>query len=90
MTDPAGHTEWHEINLPYPPRFTRARSYENLYKIKAMLSQDQLVNGQDYMFRNDRDGRGPYIKEFRLLFRKPEHTSYYLLKWISSDWYNQK
>lgn len=85
MTDPARYREWTEIDLPFPPQHLTRRSGKNLTMLKSMLSQDNLINGQDYIIMLD-----PLYRNFKLRFRDPDHTSWYLMKWVTSNWFNQQ
>jgi hypothetical protein len=77
--------DWASVVIP----FTRSgfskwpNNNKNLLHIKAMLTQDGLINGADYVISPEY-----FNSQITLRFREPQNASYYLLKWVSSDWYN--
>lgn len=82
-------TEWEEVIFPLPtqisfrwPEYSRSQQ-----AIKRMLKADGLEVQRDYSFLQP----PLYGKDsIRISFKNPEHCSWYLLKWISSEWFNKK
>lgn len=77
--------DWQSVTIPFAkiglPKWPS--NNKNLMQIKSMLQEDGLINGKDYVILPEY-----YHRQVVLRFREPEHTSFYLLKWISSKWYN--